>query len=131
VSRRAAEESGVYHVSQSLKSDAAVNVWSSRKIRLSEESLISDLEKIAAEDVSWRARLVGHANFHEMVYEDYVKAMRTANRELLTFLQVRDYELISDLKKVNPAELRDVIDNFTKVEETLSRSRFASMLYDE
>lgn len=128
VSRRAAEASGVYHVSRSLRKGSAVTSWQPRKIRLDTDSLIRDLDAIAAEPDGWRGKLNPRTEHLHVVYEDYLADTGAGNRSILSFLGVREVALSSDLKKVNPDRLQDIVENYEEVVEAVTNSRYAGCL---
>ena len=128
VSRRAAESSGVYHVSETLKSDSAVKSWVPMEIHLETKSLLRDLESIESEDADWRERLAELEGVLEIVYEDYLSDTTAWNDRILGFIDVSQCELRSDLKRVNPTELGRMISNYEGVRTVLKNTRFGKFL---
>ena len=128
VSRRSAAETGVYHVSRELGVKTAVDDWQSKGVALDTATLVADLEAIDAETENWQAKLSAATRTLEIVYEDYASNIDSGNQAMLEFLGVRPMELKSDLKKVNPDDLRRSIRNYDDVASTLRDSRFEAML---
>lgn len=127
-SRRAAESTGVYHVSRNLKKASSVERWVAPKISLNVATLTSDLEAIESEHTSWKSRLSDHVEHIEIGYEEYVGDPVAANSTILAFLGVPNVSLESDLKKVNPDNLSELIENYDDVVKRLQGSRFAQFL---
>jgi hypothetical protein len=127
VSREAASNSGVYHVSESLRRGSSVSSWTPRKVILDLPSLVQKLDSIAAEHTEWK-RLIGDLPTLEVVYEDYIDDTTAGNSAILNFLGLPLAPLSSDLKKVNPDNLREVIGNYEDVAATLRGTRYESQL---
>ena len=82
---------------------------------------------IAAETAKWRRRLE-NLEVMEVVYEEYVRDQASWNARVLEFLQVPVQDLNSDLKKVNPDVLRDLVTNFDEIADVLRQSPYAFCL---
>ena len=128
VSRRAAEVSGVYHVSGTLPTQSAVSTWVAKRIQVNTDTLLGDLGAIEAESAEWLERLKPRVEFIEVVYEDYVRGVNEGNRKILEFLGVPQMRLYSDLEKVNPDKLGELVSNYEAVERMLTGTRFAECL---
>ena len=128
VSRRTAAASGVYHVSESMRRGSSVRSWKPRKIRLDTATLLPELDAIAAEPARWKARLGSDADVLHVVYEDYLDDQDAGNGEILSFLDVRPTALTTDLKKVNPDRLQDIVENYRELVEVVENSRYAEYL---
>ena len=129
VSRRVAEATGVYHVSQSLRSDRAATARVASRIRIGTASLSSDLRQIEEESAEWRRRLEHDKVPHiEIVYENYARDIDKGNERVQAFLGVGQRKLHSDLEKVNPDGLADVIENYDEVARTLRQTQYAYCL---
>lgn len=128
ISRRTAAASGVYHVSDSLKVKSAVRKWDAKHINLDCNSLLSDLSGIVNEIDEWRFLLGNSFPIFELVYEDYVQNQNAKNRELQSFLKVIEKSLKSDLKKINPDKLEQLVSNFGDVRQTLNGTEYAQFL---
>ena len=128
VSRCSAKESGVYHVSQTLPVTSAVKDWVPQSVEIRTATLVKDLAAIDAEYSAWQARLRNSVEYIDVGYEDYVADADAGNRKILEFLRVRQQPLESDLKKVNPGPLSDLISNYEQVVMTLRDTRYAQYL---
>jgi LPS sulfotransferase NodH len=127
VSRRAAAATGVYHVSASLPAKTAVANWVASPVSIDSSTIIQDLDKIAGESVEWRGRLE-HLDFMELIYEQYVQDQPSWNAKVLDFLKVSRRTLNSDLKKVNPDILRNLVANYDEIDAVVRRSSYSYCL---
>lgn len=127
VSRRAAALTRVYHVSQTLPAKTAVTNWDPKPVALDSQTVLQDLQAIENEAAEWRRRLAGREQF-ELTYEEYVDDPQTWNDAVQDFIGVTRNPLTSDLKKVNPDELRKLISNYDDISRILRTSRFSSCL---
>jgi LPS sulfotransferase NodH len=123
LSRLAAAASGVYHVSGD-KADAHARP---AQVRVDTRSLIGDLQAIDSEPEQWRERL-GDMPYLEIVYEDYIRSVKSTNDRVLGFLGVETVDLASDLQKVNVDDLSQLIDNYAEVAAALAATKFARCL---
>jgi hypothetical protein len=130
VSRRTAAESGVYHVSATLPVKSAVANWVPRRIAIDAATVVADLDAIAGEAVKWRERLRAIPTI-EIEYESYVREQDAWNERVLAFLEVPPHVLSSDLRKVNPDRLQDLIANYEEVAAAVERSRHADCLAED
>lgn len=101
--------------------------WVARPVRIEAVTVVRDLAMIAAETAKWRQRLE-NLEVMEVVYEEYVRDQASWNGRVLEFLQVPVQELNSDLKKVNPDVLRDLVTNFVEIADVLRQSPYAFCL---
>jgi Sulfotransferase family len=131
VSRRAAADSGVYHVSNSLEKRTAVEHWTAPKIMIDIATLIRDLQAIGAEHQQWESILSTKVERIDVDYERYVRNPAAENSKILQFLGVPHAPLSSDLKKVNPRDLSSHIRNYAEVVATLQNTEYADFLYSE
>jgi len=128
VSRRAAVSSGVYHVSTEMQNKASVRNWVATKIRIDTTKLIKDIQSIEAEHADWKLKLDRNVEYIEIDYEDYVKNQSGTNERMMNFLGTEKISLTSDLKKVNPDDLQDIIGNYTDVVQILQNTQYADFL---
>lgn len=128
VSRRAASCSGVYHVSETLGTRSSVRCWSPKKVILELKDLVQDLDSISAEQAEWKSRIGNDLPHLDLVYEDYVADTARGNDAMLDFLNVRHVPLSSDLQKVNPDDLAQIIGNYEDVAAALQGTRYAEHL---
>ena len=127
VSRQTAASTGVYHVSATLPAKSAVANWAARPVRIEAATVIRDLDAIAEESLEWRRRLE-NLEFMELVYEEYVHDQPHWNARVLEFLRVPAQALKSDLKKVNPDVLRDLVTNYDEIADVLRKSPYSFCL---
>lgn len=127
VSRRTASRSGVYHVSQSFRRGSSVTSWTPKKISLATDTLIADLDAISAERSRWESKL-NNLERLLVVYEEYTADIQMGNKAMLDFLGVRYMPISSDLQKVNPDRLEDIILNYDDVRNALKQSRYSAYL---
>lgn len=128
ISRKVAAASGVYHVSRTLSARSAVQKWSGQKIQLDCDSLLTDLRDIVAEADIWRSLVGQSLELRELVYEEYLQDQDEESRQLQYFLDLDPKPLKSDLKKVNPDKLDQLIINFEEVQRTLQSTEFGEFL---
>lgn len=128
ISRRTAAASGVYHISNTLKAKSAVRSWNARKIHLDSTSLLLELESIVSERDQWRSLIGNTFELLEVYYEDYTKDQDSMNSKLQNFLNVNEYPLKSDLRKVNPDKLEQILGNFGEVRQVLEGTKFEEFL---
>jgi LPS sulfotransferase NodH len=119
VSRRTAAKSGVYHVSGPHKSTT---------IRIDTESLVADLDEIENEAPTWRKKLGDATEYLDIAYEDYLLDQPGTNEKILDFLGVPQAILTSKLKKINPDDLRMLIENFEEFVTALENTKYAVYL---
>jgi hypothetical protein len=127
VSRQTAATTGVYHVSASLPVKTAVVNWVARPVVIDAKTIIQDLDTIAQEVIEWKSRL-GQLEFIELIYETYVQDQPHLNEKALDFLEVPKRMLNSDLKKVNPDVLRNLIANYDEIADVVRRSPYSFCL---
>ncbi len=128
VSRRAAASTGVYHVSESLQVGGSAKQKVRAQVDLPIASLVADLDAVAGETDRWLERLRRGIRYMEIDYESYVTDRAAGDRAMLGFLGVRALELSSDLEKVNPEQLEDVVRNYAEVQGRLRGTRYEGFL---
>jgi LPS sulfotransferase NodH len=128
VSRRAAAQSGVYHVSHALQKPTSVENWVAPKVTINTATLISDLQSIEKEHLHWESKLSTNVEYLDIEYEQYVQDPHAANKKILAFLGVQNVSLVSDLKKVNPDKLSSLIENYAEVVQKLQNTKYADFL---
>ena len=119
ISRRSAASSGVYHVSGNHRAN---------KIQLDTSNLLRDLQIIAAEEKQWRSMLRPDTPYLGLVYEDYLVDQAQSNTQICEFLGIPARSMHSELKKVNPDSLREILGNYEEVQAALQGSEFAKYL---
>jgi hypothetical protein len=66
----------------------------------------------------------------EVRYESLVSVFETEIRKVLKFLEVDEtMPLSSDLVKVNPDSLEDIVENYEEIKQALIGSEFKNYLY--
>jgi len=128
VSRRSASASGIYHISKTLNIKTAVETWTPRKITINTKTVIDDLSNIELECSLWRTRLDNVVEHIDVVYEEYAGSIDAGNRRILEFLDVPQLQLTSDLKKINPDNLGDLISNYDDLAKVLKGTKYAKYL---
>jgi hypothetical protein len=123
LSRLTAAQSGVYHVSKTLEQPTAVSSWKASRIHVDPSTVNQKLDAIESEHDDWLSMLSDVVPYCDIVYEDYVADMEAFNRSILDFLDVRYRPLHSDLRKVNPDKLEDIIENYDEIAATLAGTR--------
>lgn len=119
VSGKIAKQRGVYHSTRRL--DAI-------KVRIDPRAIISQLEKIEAQ-VNMYRQIFSYGSYLEVNYEILVANTADEAKRLLRFLDVEtDEPLTSDLKKINPNSLADLVENYNDVKNELLGSPFEKFL---
>jgi LPS sulfotransferase NodH len=128
VSRKAAESSGVYHVSKSLDSDSAVTAWRAEGVYINTACLLGELDAIKQENETWLRILDSRFQILHVHYEEYIADPASGNASLLDFLEIEASGLRTDLEKVNPDNLRQAITNYEDVHRALQGTRYLAMM---
>ena len=113
----------------------ARNVWHTDKthnkkkpVVVPPEKLLRALDKIGQQDELWRNKLANLTPL-SMTYESLVRNLGESSGDILSFLGVdNEVGLQSSLKKINPNDLRKVIENYDAVERSLGGSKYAALL---
>ena len=123
LSRETAKARSMYHASPEDSVKAV-------KVTLDTETLMSDLNTINNE-VSENREVFNGCPYTEVYYEDLVENKDEVSKSIFEFLGL-DPNGISEmefpLKKINPDNLEDLIENFDEVERVVSQSEFKAML---
>ncbi len=99
-------------------------------VNLSTNGLIADLERIEANVDRNRDKISGFDTL-EMTYEELIGTPDSTLSRILNFLQISgDFELRSNLQKIMPSDLSNVIENWDEVRSTLTCTRFEHLLQD-
>lgn len=110
VSRISAKTRKLYHITKPVNVD---------KIHVPIHSLLSSLDLIAEEVSDWKQFAVNNP-YMELSYESFVADREKELENALTFLGVEYLSLDCRLKKINPDDLSQVIENYSEVERTLA-----------
>jgi len=123
LSRVTARARNVWHTHKALGKKQAVVVPTDR--------LLKSLHKIVQQDELWKNKL-SILDPLSITYESLARNLDDASGEILSFLDV-DIEvgLQSTLKKINPNDLRQVIENYDEVENVMIGSIFETLLETE
>jgi hypothetical protein len=69
-------------------------------------------------------------HYLEVTYESLVSEFDTEIRKVLKFLRVdKTMPLSSDLVKVNPDSLENIVENYEEIKQALISSEFKNFLY--
>lgn len=98
------------------------------KIHIDPKQLVMELNKRTNEVQQQKKRFSG-CPCHEVYYEDFIVNRDEESRRLLGFLDVEDTtSLSSDLVKINPDSLGDVIENYEEVYAVLRGTPYEKYL---
>ena len=116
-----ARQRGVYHSKKALPPT---------KVRIATSRLVRDLDRMAHR-VRQNRDIFSEGQYMEVLYEDFVARQDDETRRILKFLEINDFTpLTSDLVKISPNTLEDLIDNFQAVVETLAGTPYEAFLHD-
>ena len=97
-------------------------------IQLSPSKLRKSLTRLTKQIENYRAVLAGKRHL-EVSYESFVAHRDTETRRILNFLGVDpSVPLTSDLIKLNPDSLEDILENYDQVAQALKRTVFEKYL---
>jgi hypothetical protein len=102
------------------------------KVRIDPKILIKDFKRRQIRFAKYIKRFIEvfDAPFHEVSYESLVADFDTEIRKVLKFLEIdKLMPLTSELVKVNPDSLEDIIENYNEVKQTLINTEFDNFLY--
>jgi len=115
VSRTVKKTAGIAHTKQAV---------SKTTTKLRTHRLLKDLGRIQKSNEDWAAALRDF-NSIQVVYEDFVKSRADETRRMFDFLEVEPLEGVkSQLVKLNPEDIREVVTNYEEVERTLRGTEF-------
>jgi hypothetical protein len=115
LSRAALRRSKVAHTDRKLKV---------QKIMIPTERLVSHLDKVLWENC-WAERTFPDLDRLAVYYEDFVASREEQLRKISEFLGIAPYEgMKSDLIKLNPDKLSDLIENFEEVAVALKGTQY-------
>ena len=98
------------------------------KINLNTKTLLKRLRKMNDEVDLFRKKLAGIEHI-EIYHEAFVTSPKAEIRKVLEFLEIdREEELFSNLKKINPSDIKKSLANYDDVEKVLSGSEFKDFL---
>lgn len=109
------------------------------RVAMLPETILQTARELANQDREARGRLSKFNTRLELTYGEMIGGERAspeglteqAARRLCEFLGVRCMPLSCDLKRVNPAPLRETLTNWPDIEKALRQSEFANFIKDE
>jgi len=102
------------------------------KVRIDPKNLTEHLRKRQIRFDNYRKLFIEvlAVPFLEVSYESLLADHDAATRKVLTFLGIDKFmPLTSELVKVNPDSLEDIIENYSEVKQTLINTEFENFLY--
>ena len=120
VSKEIAAQSGEYFSTK--KSNGSK---SSKKIEFKPEKLHVELDKNEHREKTCLNRF-NHCEKLEITYEQLVSNPGETHQALCDFLNVDQVSLSSDLKKQNPEPIKEILTNYTELEEYFSGTAYSS-----
>lgn len=94
------------------------------KIRIDAAALPGSLESIDADNAAWE-RIFGDSVYLKLSYESFVENRERELERIYDFLAVPSHpEVESDLVKLNPESLQDILLNYDEVAASLKGTRF-------
>jgi len=102
------------------------------KVHIDPKTLLDDFQRRQKRLVKYTNRLKDtfEAPFLEVAYESLVADFNSEIQKILKFLEIDTIkQLTSELVKVNPDSLEDIIENYSEVKQTLINTEFENFLY--
>jgi hypothetical protein len=119
ISRESARQRKLFHA----KSDVPV-----KKIKIDVASLLPTLERIAADNQEWET-IFRNARYLQVSYESFVSNKELELRRMYEFISVKpDVGVSSNLVKINPDSIKDVVINYDEICRALENTRFSCFL---
>lgn len=119
VSRKVAKERGVYHSTKTL---------APLRIRVDCRKLIPLLREVESQIDSY-GKAFAYRSYIEVSYESLVANQAEESERILRFLDLNAMEpLVSNLKKVNPSSLYEVVENYQEMRDTLRGTTYERFL---
>jgi LPS sulfotransferase NodH len=119
VSRISARKRKLYHSIEGVEVE---------KVYLSPRKLLNNLEQVLDETEQWR-HLAADNPYIKISYESFLVDREQVLRDALDFLGVEYVaSMSSNLKKINPENLSDVVENFDEVTRLLTGTRYEKYL---
>jgi len=104
-----------------------------KKITIDENMILGELTSIARrlKFMDWFCSLYfPHLSYIDIYYEDFLSDMEANCKKLLNFLGIKsDIFLKTELKKLNPNSVIDIVENYEKLVKALEGSYFEQFLY--
>jgi LPS sulfotransferase NodH len=121
VSRLSARATGVFHATEKRARP---------KVTIQTAGLIKRLTKLEEEKTRWRDLVGDRLPMMRVSYEDFVRDGQACGRDMLQFIGVTPQPLGSQLSKLNPDQLREIVENYEEVARHLAATPFARYLTD-
>ena len=102
------------------------------KVHIDPKVLIDDFRRRQKRFAKYKKRFIDVFDlpYLEVLYESLVSDFDTEIRKVLKFLEVyKSMPLSSDLVKVNPDSLEDIVENYGEIKQALISSEFENFLY--
>lgn len=98
------------------------------KIRINEKKLLKRLRMMVNEENHFR-NVITNNDHIEVKYETFVRDKNEEIRKILKFLNIEKFEELStDLKKVNPNDLKKILVNYSEIKQIIAGTEFEEML---
>ena len=120
ISKELAAQSGEY-----FSTNKSNGSKSSKKIEFKPEKLHEELDKNEHRQKTCLDRF-NHCKKLEITYEQLVSNPSETHQALCDFLNVDQVSLSSDLKKQNPEPIKEILTNYTELEEYFSGTAYSS-----
>lgn len=119
VSRISALQRKLFHTTKQVKVS---------KIVLPTKHLITTLDDMK-EKSQWAEKLFRGCSYIKVTYEDFVDCGNRELQKVLAFLDISSFaSMSSDLVKINPDDLKDVIENHDEIRSLLKGTRHEEFL---
>ena len=90
--------------------------------------LIREMDMIRRKQDLWRTRIASFIHL-EINYEDFIASKEERTWDLLDFIGIESSEfLFSNLKKISPNDIQDIIDNYDEIAQVLSGTSYHEFL---
>lgn len=123
ISRVTARTNGVWHTDKTLKGCPRVTVPAAE--------LLKSLDRIRRQDEVWTHKLTALSPL-SISYEELVNDFDAVSMRILAFLNVDpSVSLKSSLKKINPNNFRQIIENYDAVRNTLTGTPYEKFLDED
>lgn len=119
VSRLSARATGVFHATERKARP---------KVTIPIAGLIERLARLEEDQIRWRELVGERLPMMRVSYEEFVRDSDARGRQVLEFIGVTPQPLASQLFKLNPDRLRDIVENYDEIAAALAATAFARYL---
>lgn len=115
------------------------NIWSSKKknetprsekkVRVDIDRLFNDMQQTLNWERQLKLEFINHQIF-TVEYEDLVAKQKEVITAIFEFLKIPNQRVKSELKKLNPEKLQDLVVNYDELHKALNNGKYAFMLND-